>query len=83
MINLGNNQTVTLLQMIQALESALGRAATIAWLPEQPGDVPRTWANIEKAGRLLGYVPRTRLDEGIQRFAAWYLQSAPALSLPT
>jgi len=82
-INLGNNQTVTLLDMIRSLESALGRAANIKWLPEQAGDVPRTWANIEKARRLLGYVPRMPFDEGIRRFAAWYLEQTPALPLLT
>jgi UDP-glucuronate 4-epimerase len=75
-INLGNNQTVTLLEMIRALESALGRSATIERLPEQPGDVPQTWANIEKARRLLGYSPRTSFDEGVRRFAAWYTEQA-------
>jgi len=72
-INLGNNQTVTLLEMIRALESALGRAANIEWLPEQPGDVPQTWANIDKAQRLLGYAPQTPFNTGVQRFAAWYM----------
>jgi UDP-glucuronate 4-epimerase len=75
-INLANNATVTLLDMIQALENALGTPATIAWQPEQPGDVPQTWASVEKARRLLGYEPRTPFKEGIQRFAEWFLQTA-------
>src|SRR5439155_4150780 len=58
-INLGNNQTVSLLEMIDGLEKALGTPATIEWLPDQPGDVPQTWANIAKAGTLLGYRPQT------------------------
>jgi UDP-glucuronate 4-epimerase len=71
-INLGNNQTVTLLEMIRALEAALGMPATIDWRPEQPGDVPQTWANVEKARRLLGYVPRTSFVDGIKRFVEWF-----------
>ena len=54
-VNLGNNQTVTLLEMIRGLEQAIGRDAKIDWQPEQPGDVPQTWANVEKAQRLLSY----------------------------
>jgi len=77
-INLGNNRTVGLLEMVRALEGAFGRSAEIEWLPEQPGDVPQTWASTEKAQRLLGYAPRTSFDEGIQRFAAWYLGQASA-----
>jgi UDP-glucuronate 4-epimerase len=74
-INLGNNATVTLLDMIRALEEALGRSATIDWQPEQPGDVPQTWANIAKARDLLGYEPRTPFTEGIRRFSEWFLQT--------
>jgi UDP-glucuronate 4-epimerase len=67
-INLGNSRTVSLLEMIRELEEALGRRATVNWLAEQPGDVPRTWANVEKARRLLGYEPRTPFAEGVRRF---------------
>jgi UDP-glucuronate 4-epimerase len=75
-INLGNNDTVTLIEMIRSLEQALGVRATIEWRPEQPGDVPQTWASVAKAQRLLGYEPHTPFREGIRRFAEWYLQSA-------
>ena len=70
-INLGNNRPVELLELVLALESALQRRALVQWLPEQPGDVPRTCASIEKAGRLLGYQPRTALADGLERFAVW------------
>ena len=77
-INLGNNATVTVLEMIQAIEAALGRKATIDWQPQQPGDVPQTWASVAKARALLGYEPCTPFTEGIRRFAEWFLQtSAP------
>jgi UDP-glucuronate 4-epimerase len=75
-INLGNNATVTLLEMIRAIEDALGTRATIEWLPEQPGDVPQTWASVAKARDLLGYEPHTNFTEGIRRFAEWYLQTS-------
>jgi UDP-glucuronate 4-epimerase len=72
-INLGNDATVTLAELVQAIEEVTGRAAQLQRLPDQPGDVPRTWANIEKAERLLGYRPRVRLREGLQRFVEWYV----------
>jgi UDP-glucuronate 4-epimerase len=67
-INLGNSRTVSLLEMIQALEEVLGRRAMVNRQPEQPGDVPRTWANVEKARRLLGYEPSTSFVQGVRRF---------------
>ena len=70
-INLGNNQTVTLTEMIGGLEKVLGTRARIERLPEQAGDVPQTWASIEKAHRLLGYTPTTPYREGVRRFAEW------------
>ena len=75
-INLGNSETVTLLEMIRTLEEALGKRAAIDWQPEQPGDVPQTWASVTKAHDLLGYEPRTPFRDGMRRFAEWYLQTA-------
>jgi UDP-glucuronate 4-epimerase len=72
--NLGNNRTVSLLDMIRALEVALGRPAELRYLDEQPGDVPQTWADLEKSKRLLGYDPQTAFPDGVKKFAAW-LQS--------
>jgi UDP-glucuronate 4-epimerase len=79
-INLGNNHTVSLREMVLALEEALGTRATLNRLPEQQGDVPQTWASVEKAARLLGYVPRTPFAEGIHRFTDW-LQSPDEVSV--
>ena len=70
-INLGNNQTVSLNELIGGLEAALGVEALINRLPEQPGDVPQTWADISKAERLLGYSPKTGLKEGLAAFVGW------------
>jgi UDP-glucuronate 4-epimerase len=72
-INLGNNRTVSLREMIRALEEALGVEARCEYLPEQPGDVPQTWADISKAKRLLGYEPRTEFKAGLRAFAQWLL----------
>jgi len=77
-INLGNSHTVSLLEMVRSLEAALGRTATINWSPEQPGDVPQTWASVEKARKLLGYEPRTPFHAGVQRFVEWLHQSEGA-----
>jgi UDP-glucuronate 4-epimerase len=77
-INLGNNATVTLIEMIRGIEAAMGKPATIDWQPEQPGDVPQTWASVSRARELLGYEPRTPFTEGIRRFVDWYRRaSAP------
>jgi UDP-glucuronate 4-epimerase len=75
-INLGNNQTVTLIEMIRELEHALGVEARLNWLPAQAGDVPQTWANVEKARTLLGYEPTTAFSDGISRFTEWFTRSA-------
>jgi UDP-glucuronate 4-epimerase len=74
-INLGNTRTVALDEMIAGLERVLGVKAVVERHPEQPGDVPRTWANVDKARTLLGYRPETSYEEGVERFARW-LQSS-------
>jgi len=77
-INLGESTTVTLYEMIAEIERALGKKAAIDRQPLQPGDVPRTYADVEKARRLLGYEPRTPFREGIDRFVAWYRETEAA-----
>lgn len=69
--NLGNNQTVSLLEMIRALEEALEVEAQLEYVEEQPGDVPQTWADLEKSRAVLGYSPRTQFPDGVKQFAAW------------
>ena len=75
-LNLAGGRTVTVLEVVELLERALGKPARIEWLPRQPGDVSRTWADIGAARRLLGYAPRTSLEEGIGRFVEWLEASA-------
>lgn len=72
-INLGNHRTVTLAEMISTLEDVLGKKANIIPMPEQMGDVPVTYADIAKAGKLLHYHPTTEFKEGIIRFKEWLL----------
>jgi UDP-glucuronate 4-epimerase len=71
-INLGESRTVELRELIGLLEKELGREAIIDRKPLQPGDVPQTFADISKARRLLGYDPRTPIEEGIRRFVEWF-----------
>lgn len=71
-INLGNHKTVTLTQLIEAIEEICGKRAVIERLPEQPGDVPRTYADIFKAEKLLDYRPSTSLQDGLKNFYRWF-----------
>lgn len=72
-INLGNSRTVTLLELISAIENSIGKKAILNKLPNQPGDVPITFANVSKAKKLLNYSPTTTLEEGLEEFKSWYL----------
>ena len=70
--NIGNNQPVELLRMIQILERALGVEAVKNFLPMQPGDVPATFADVDALVADVGFKPGTPLDVGVKRFVAWY-----------
>jgi UDP-glucuronate 4-epimerase len=77
-VNLGNNRTVSLGEMIEGLERIFGVKARIERRAEQPGDVPQTWARIDKAQALLGYVPQVSFEDGLRRFADWLGAQRPA-----
>lgn len=70
--NLGNSQSVELLEFIRILEGVLGQGAQKNMMPIQPGDVPETAADIRKSRELLGFDPKTPLEKGIRRFVRWY-----------
>lgn len=71
--NIGNNQPVELLELIQLLEKKIGKkAAVIRELSMQPGDVPVTYADISELAREVGYRPHTSIEEGVSRFVDWY-----------
>ncbi len=73
--NLGNSNPIKLHALIELIEGALGRKARIRREPEQPGDVPLTYADISKAHRLLGYQPKVTITEGIPLFCKWYVET--------
>ncbi len=70
--NLGNSHPIDLETLIRTLEEALGRKAIVQRSPDQPGDVPITYADISKAQRLLGYSPSVSFREGIDAFVSWF-----------
>ncbi len=79
-INIGNNRPEELLHFIEVLEASLGRRALREYLPMQAGDVPETYACMDELMELTGYRPSICLEEGIERFAWWYMDyhRAPA-----
>jgi UDP-glucuronate 4-epimerase len=70
--NLGGAETTRLSDLVRWLAEELAVEPRIQYLPEQPGDVPITYADVSKAERLLGYAPRVPIREGLRRFVAWY-----------
>jgi UDP-glucuronate 4-epimerase len=72
LFNLGESETIELKDLITAIEAAVGKKAKVNQLPEQPGDVPLTCADISKARKLLGYNPTTPLRVGLPKFVEWY-----------
>jgi UDP-glucuronate 4-epimerase len=70
--NLGNSKSVELMKLIEIIEEELGMVAKKKFLPLQPGDVPETYADIEKTKRLLGFSPKTSIRSGIKSFLSWY-----------
>jgi UDP-glucuronate 4-epimerase len=73
-INLGGSQTVKLNDLIASIEHAVGKKAKINEMPEQPGDVPLTSADVSKAVKLLKFKPTTHIDTGIPKFVEWWME---------
>ncbi len=71
-VNVGGNRTVTVKELVHLLAQAMDAVPTLEHLPPQPGDVPRTWADISRAHEVLGYQPKVSLEEGLRRFVAWF-----------
>src|SRR5262249_17251391 len=69
--NLGNSRQILFPQLVATLEQALGKKARLKKLPPQPGDVPRTFADLARSSAELGYAPKVPLEEGIRRTVAW------------
>lgn len=72
-INLGNSDTIPLKDLIDEIQLVAERKAILKYEPEQAGDVSQTFANVEKAGRLLNYAPVTKIRDGLKAFHTWYL----------
>lgn len=70
--NIGNNNPVKLMHMIETLERALGKTAGKNFLPMQPGDVPATYADVDDLMADVGFKPSTSIEEGLEKFAHWY-----------
>jgi nucleoside-diphosphate-sugar epimerase len=73
--NLGNDNPVELMYVIKLIEDNLGKNAKIAFSPRHSADVPATWADIEKSKKMLGWYPKTILQEGIKKTVKWYLEN--------
>ena len=71
-INLGGHESVKLIELIRLLEEIVGQKADIQHQPLNPADMLANWANVEKAGRLLGWEPRVSLRQGLEQTVAWY-----------
>ena len=72
--NIGNNDSIKLLDFIEAIEQKLGTKAQRQLLPMQPGDVEKTWANVDDLIRDYGYRPNTSIRHGVSEFIDWYKQ---------
>jgi UDP-glucuronate 4-epimerase len=70
--NLGGSRTTTLARLVELVAAALGREPLLDRQPDQPGDVPITYADVAQAGHDLGYAPQVPIEDGIARFVAWF-----------
>ena len=70
--NIGNNQPIELLQLIETLEQSLGKTAVKNMLPMQPGDVPITYADVDDLIQDVGFRPNTPIEVGVEQFVQWY-----------
>ena len=71
-VNIGNSNPVMLRDFIAAIEAAVGQTAEKNFMPMQPGDVPATWADTRLLNQLIGEMPQTPLQKGVQAFVDWY-----------
>jgi UDP-glucuronate 4-epimerase len=70
--NIGNNNPVELMYFIECIEKALGKTARKNMLPMQPGDVPKTFADVDALAADIGFQPKTPIEVGVRRFVDWY-----------
>lgn len=72
--NIGNNRPVRLMDFVRTIERLAGKKAILEYMPMQPGDVRKTWANVEALNETYRYEPDNQISEGIQHFLDWYLK---------
>jgi len=72
-INLGSSDPIKLMDLVNLIQKKMDKKAKLSFLPPQSGDVERTYADVSKAEKLLGYSPKVSIEEGIEKFVKWYL----------
>ena len=72
LINIGNSSPTNLMDFINEIEKALKIKAKKNYLPMQPGDMKKTWANADLLNKLTGYKPKVSLEDGVKNFVQWY-----------
>lgn len=70
--NIGNNNPISLMDYIHAIEKALAKKVSYHWMDMQAGDVPSTYADVSGLEKDFGYTPKTTVEEGVQKFVDWY-----------
>jgi UDP-glucuronate 4-epimerase len=73
-VNLGGHESISVNDLIAKFEDAIGKKAIREYQPAHPADMSASWADVNKAKRLLGWSPKVSLDEGIQQVVRWYQQ---------
>jgi UDP-glucuronate 4-epimerase len=76
-VNIGESRTTSLSRLVEMIAHELNAEPTLEHLPAQAGDVARTFASVDKARSLIGYDPRTTMEEGIRRFVEWFHDQRP------
>jgi len=72
-INLGSSDPIKLMDLVNLIQKKMDKKAKLSFLPSQSGDVERTYADVSKAEKLLGYSSKVSIEEGIEKFVKWYL----------
>lgn len=78
-INLGNSHPISVASLVKTIGKITGKKAVVKYLPARPGDVERTFANIDKAKKMLKWEPRTNIKLGLTKFVQWFLSNSPPL----
>jgi Nucleoside-diphosphate-sugar epimerases len=74
-INLGGHETITINELLQGIESRLGKKAVVEFIPRHPADADANWANVDKARQVLGWKQQVPLEDGITALVDWYLEN--------